>query len=90
MIDGSKRNKNNLNSRASRYISKIIVINTVHDKKYFTGQKFASLEEKTLISGVLRKFKVEAAERREDVRISAELIIRAKDGLHISIYPRTR
>ncbi|XP_058789147.1 cytochrome P450 4c3 [Phymastichus coffea] len=53
------------------------------------GQKFALLEEKCIISGILRKFVIEAAERREDIRISAELIIRAKNGLHIKIKSRS-
>jgi hypothetical protein len=53
-----------------------------------TGQKFALLEEKALISGVLRKYILEAAERREDITTTAELVIRAKNGLHLRIQPR--
>ncbi|KAJ8674728.1 hypothetical protein QAD02_010514 [Eretmocerus hayati] len=52
------------------------------------GQKFALLEEKTLISGILRRYVVEAAERRENIQVSAELVIRAKNGLRIRIHPR--
>ncbi|XP_011501315.1 PREDICTED: cytochrome P450 4c3 [Ceratosolen solmsi marchali] len=52
------------------------------------GQKFALLEEKVLISGVLRKYRLEATERREDITTTAELVIRAKNGLHIRIHPR--
>uniref|UniRef100_A0A0C9RJA5 Cyp4c3_0 protein n=1 Tax=Fopius arisanus TaxID=64838 RepID=A0A0C9RJA5_9HYME len=52
------------------------------------GQKFALLEEKAVISGVLRKFRIESAERREDVSITAELVIRAKNGLNVRIKPR--
>ncbi|XP_063976066.1 cytochrome P450 4c3 isoform X3 [Diachasmimorpha longicaudata] len=52
------------------------------------GQKFALLEEKVVISGVLRKFRIESAERREDISITAELVIRAKNGLNVRITPR--
>ncbi|XP_015119502.1 cytochrome P450 4c3 [Diachasma alloeum] len=52
------------------------------------GQKFAVLEEKAVISGVLRKYRIEAAERREDISITAELVIRAKNGLNVRITPR--
>lgn len=55
---------------------------------YFTGQKFALLEEKVIISGVLRRYKIAAAERREDVSIVAELVIRAKNGLNVKLTPR--
>ncbi|XP_023288054.1 cytochrome P450 4c3 [Orussus abietinus] len=52
------------------------------------GQKFALLEEKAIISGILRKYRIEAAERREDVCVTGELVLRAKGGLHIRISPR--
>ncbi|XP_015590054.1 cytochrome P450 4c3 [Cephus cinctus] len=54
------------------------------------GQKFALLEEKVIISGVLRKFKIEAAERREEISLTGELVIRAKNGLHVRVTRRER
>lgn len=49
------------------------------------GQKFAILEEKSVISAVLRKYKVEAIDRREDLTLLGELILRPKDGLRVKI-----
>ncbi|KAL7306904.1 hypothetical protein TKK_0001063 [Trichogramma kaykai] len=53
------------------------------------GQKFAMLEEKAVISAVLRTYVVEAAERREDLSITTELVTRAENGLHIRIKRRS-
>lgn len=52
------------------------------------GQKFAILEEKALISRVLRRYRVEAVDRREDLTLLGELILRPKDGLRIKITKR--
>ncbi|CAD7077921.1 unnamed protein product [Hermetia illucens] len=52
------------------------------------GQKFAILEEKAVLSTVLRKYKVEAVDRREDLTLLGELILRPKDGLRVKITPR--
>ncbi|KAG4068382.1 hypothetical protein HA402_007902 [Bradysia odoriphaga] len=52
------------------------------------GQKFAILEEKSVISAVLRKYKVEAIDRREDLTLLGELILRPKDGLRVKITNR--
>ncbi|CRL07638.1 CLUMA_CG020602, isoform A [Clunio marinus] len=52
------------------------------------GQKFAILEEKAIISSVLRKYKIEAVDRREDLTLLGELILRPKDGLAVKITAR--
>jgi len=52
------------------------------------GQKFAILEEKAIISAVLRKYRIEAVDRREDLTLLGELILRPKDGLRIKITKR--
>lgn len=49
------------------------------------GQKFAILEEKAVISSVIRKYKIEAIDRREDLTLLGELILRPKDGLAVRI-----
>jgi hypothetical protein len=54
----------------------------------FSGQKFALLEEKVVISSLLRKYRVEAVDRREDLTLMGELILRPKHGLRIKIFPR--
>ncbi|XP_061394743.1 cytochrome P450 4c3-like [Musca vetustissima] len=52
------------------------------------GQKFAILEEKAVISTVLRNYKIEAVDRREDLTLLGELILRPKDGLRVKITRR--
>ncbi|EDS28996.1 cytochrome P450 [Culex quinquefasciatus] len=52
------------------------------------GQKFAVLEEKSIISAVLRKYRIEAVDRRENLTLLGELILRPKDGLRIKISRR--
>ncbi|KAL7018883.1 hypothetical protein ACKWTF_010946 [Chironomus riparius] len=52
------------------------------------GQKFAILEEKAIISAVLRKYRIEAVDRREDLTLMGELILRPKDGLRVKITKR--
>lgn len=52
------------------------------------GQKFAILEEKSVLSSILRKYRVEAIDRREDLTLLGELILRPKDGIHLKIVPR--
>lgn len=53
------------------------------------GQKFAMLEEKVILSSVIRNYKLEAVERLEDMTILCELILRPKDGIMIKITERT-
>lgn len=53
------------------------------------GQKFAILEEKAIISSVLRNYKIEAVDRRENLTLLGELILRPKDGLACRITRRT-
>ncbi|XP_055525080.1 cytochrome P450 4c3-like isoform X2 [Wyeomyia smithii] len=52
------------------------------------GQKFAILEEKTVISTIIRKFRIEAVERREDVKLLGDLVLRPRDGLRIKVSRR--
>nr|XP_053638811.1 cytochrome P450 4c3-like [Cherax quadricarinatus] len=52
------------------------------------GQKFALMEEKILVSNILRKYRVESVTRREDLRILGELILRPENGNILKLTPR--
>jgi cytochrome P450 family 4 len=52
------------------------------------GQKFALLEEKTVLSYILRNYRLHSLDKREDITIIAELILRPKDGVRLTITPR--
>ncbi|KAJ2949960.1 hypothetical protein O0L34_g11283 [Tuta absoluta] len=52
------------------------------------GQKFAMYEIKTLISGLLRKYRLEAVTRPQDITFIADLVLRSKDPLYVRIRKR--
>jgi cytochrome P450 len=52
------------------------------------GQRFALLEEKTLIIWILRKFHVKALKRRDQIWTNAELILRPGSAMPIKLTPR--
>ncbi|XP_045615139.2 cytochrome P450 4C1 isoform X1 [Procambarus clarkii] len=52
------------------------------------GQKFALMEEKILLSSILRKLRVESVTRREDLLILGELILRPENGNTVKLFPR--
>nr|CAD7432283.1 unnamed protein product [Timema monikensis] len=47
------------------------------------GQRFALLEEKAVLSTVLRNFQIESLERPEDIAVMGELVLRPKHELRI-------
>ncbi|XP_035917573.1 cytochrome P450 4C1-like [Anopheles stephensi] len=52
------------------------------------GQKFALLEEKSVVSSILRRFTVRSAKTRTEQLIQHELITRPKDGISLYFEPR--
>ncbi|XP_068216286.1 cytochrome P450 4C1-like isoform X1 [Palaemon carinicauda] len=52
------------------------------------GQKFALMEEKIVLSSILRKFKVGSDVRREDLKLLGELILRPENGNVVQLTPR--
>ncbi|XP_048402526.1 cytochrome P450 4V2-like [Stegostoma tigrinum] len=52
------------------------------------GQKFALMEEKVMLSSILRRFHVEAKQSREELHIVGELILRPQSGIWIELRHR--
>ncbi|KAM6150090.1 cytochrome P450 4V2 [Erethizon dorsatum] len=52
------------------------------------GQKFAVMEEKTILSCILRRFWVESNQKREELGLSGELILRPNNGIWITLKRR--
>nr|XP_019552168.2 cytochrome P450 4c3-like [Aedes albopictus] len=52
------------------------------------GQKFGLLEEKAVAVAILRKYRLDSLDRREDLTLYGELVLKSKDGLRISISQR--
>ena len=53
-----------------------------------TGQKFAMLEEKVILSSIFRNFTVKSMQEREDLNPVAELILRPEKGIVVQLTPR--
>lgn len=53
------------------------------------GQKFALIEEKVLLSSILRRFQLEAKQSCNDLHLVGELILRPRDGIWIELHHRT-
>lgn len=52
------------------------------------GQKFALMEEKIVISTVLRQFRIETVDKLEDIKLMNEIILRPETGVQVKLYPR--
>ncbi|KAI3353377.1 hypothetical protein L3Q82_019910, partial [Scortum barcoo] len=52
------------------------------------GQRFALMEEKVVLASVLRKFNIEACQKREELRPVGELILRPENGIWIKLTKR--
>ena len=53
---------------------------------YSTGQKFALMEEKVILSSIFRNFFIEAMEKLEDLVVMIELITRPRDGFKVKLH----
>jgi cytochrome P450 family 4 len=54
------------------------------------GQKFALLEEKTMLSHMLRHYRLRSLDKREDVNILMEIVSRPENGIRLNITPRIK
>lgn len=52
------------------------------------GQRFALLEEKSIISAIVRKFKIKSVQKREDIKLLQEIVLRPLDGIHLQFQRR--
>ncbi|XP_062855848.1 cytochrome P450 4V2 [Trichomycterus rosablanca] len=53
------------------------------------GQRFALMEEKVVLSSLLRHFDVQACQSREELRPLGELVLRPEKGIWIRLHKRT-
>ena len=49
------------------------------------GQKFALMEEKIILSSIFRNFHVKALDKREELILLIELILRPRDGIRLRL-----
>ena len=53
-----------------------------------SGQKFALMEEKSVLASIFRKFQVKAIDKEEDLFLLGELILRPRDGIRVQLIPK--
>lgn len=54
------------------------------------GQRFALMEEKAVLSAILRNFHVQSLDKREEIILLAELILRPRDGIRVRLEPKKK
>jgi cytochrome P450 len=54
------------------------------------GQKFAMLEMKTVLSCVLRHYRLRSIDTRDTVNLMGELVLKSEKGINLTITPRER
>ena len=54
------------------------------------GQKFALMEEKIILSSIFRNFQVKALDKREELILLIELILRPRDGIRLRLTPKQK
>lgn len=52
------------------------------------GQKFAFLEEKTVIANFMRHFSVKSIDHRDKLLLAAEMVLRSRQGIQLELIPR--
>ena len=54
----------------------------------FPGQRFALLEEKIVLSYILRNFSIDSTQTVDELHTCSELITRPKEGIYVTIAKR--
>jgi cytochrome P450 family 4 len=54
------------------------------------GQKFAMLEMKTVLSYMLRHYRLRSVDNRDTINIMSELVLKAEGGIKLTITPREK
>lgn len=52
------------------------------------GQKFALIEMKIVLSQVMRKFRLKSLQKRDELELAVEIIVRPRNGLKVCFEPR--
>ena len=53
------------------------------------GQKFAQMEEKTVLSKIIRSFEIQALDRIDQVKVYIAINTRPQGGIRVNLKPRT-
>lgn len=53
-----------------------------------SGQRFAMLEMKTLMSGLLRKYQIEPVTKTSEIVFKMDIVLRAKDPMYVRFRKR--
>ena len=78
--------RNCIGSSSSLFFPNFLLKN--QDLNFISGQKFAMMEEKVVMANLLRNFRIESVDKREDIVMMTEVILRPRDGLRVRLIPR--
>lgn len=53
------------------------------------GQKFAMMEQKVILSTIFRNFHVKALDKRDELTLLNDVILRPMNGIHVHLTPKT-
>lgn len=62
----------------------------IGNSTYSTGQRFALMEEKSVLASIFRNFHVQSLDKRDEVVLLAELILRPRDGVRVCLTPKNK
>ena len=52
------------------------------------GQRFAMMEEKIILASILRHFDIKSTQLTDDIKKSAEIILKSTDGIMVKLEAR--
>lgn len=55
---------------------------------FFTGQKFAMKSATCILASVLRRFKLKALHKPEEMKFYGEIVLKPQQGIHIALEER--
>lgn len=56
--------------------------------RHITGQKFAMMEEKVILANIFRNFHLKAKDKRDEIVLLNEVVLRPRDGIRVHLTPR--
>ena len=68
----------------------ILCLHATDDFVLRLGQKFALMEEKVILSSILRNYHITSLDKRDELMLRGELILRPRDGIRLRMSPKTK
>ncbi len=53
--------------------------------EYFSGQRFAMMEEKVIVANIVRNFVIKSVKKPEDMVLTGQLTLQSMDGIQVEL-----